>query len=29
MPYPQGSMAIRATIRSRKREDGFDIDIVW
>jgi hypothetical protein len=26
--YPQGSMAIRATIRSRKREDGFDIDIV-
>jgi hypothetical protein len=26
--YPHGSMAIRATIRSRKREDGFDIDIV-
>jgi hypothetical protein len=26
--YPQGSMAIRATIRSRKRADGFDIDIV-
>ncbi len=26
--YPQGSMAIRATIRSRKREEGFDIDIV-
>ena len=26
--YPQGSMAIRATIRSRKRQDGFDIDIV-
>jgi hypothetical protein len=26
--YPQGSMAIRATIRSRKRDDGFDIDIV-
>jgi hypothetical protein len=26
--YPQGSMAIKATIRSRKREDGFDIDIV-
>jgi hypothetical protein len=26
--YPQGSMAIRATIRSRKRKDGFDIDIV-
>ncbi len=27
MFYPQGSMAIRATIRSRKREDGFDIDL--
>jgi hypothetical protein len=26
--YPQGSMAIRATIRSRKHHDGFDIDIV-
>jgi hypothetical protein len=26
--YPQGSMSIRATIRARKREDGFDIDIV-
>jgi hypothetical protein len=26
--YPQGSMAIRATIRSRKRGDGYDIDIV-
>lgn len=26
--YPQGSMAIRATILSRKRADGFDIDIV-
>jgi len=26
--YPQGSMAIRATIRSRKRSDGYDIDIV-
>lgn len=26
--YPQGSMAIRATIRSRKRDDGYDIDIV-
>lgn len=26
--YPQGSMAIRATIQSRKRGDGFDIDIV-
>jgi hypothetical protein len=26
--YPQGSMAIRATIRSRRRDDGFDIDIV-
>jgi hypothetical protein len=26
--YPQGSMAIRATIRSRKREEGYDIDIV-
>lgn len=26
--YPQGSMAIRSTIRSRKREDGYDIDIV-
>jgi hypothetical protein len=26
--YPQGSMAIRATIRSRRREEGFDIDIV-
>ena len=26
--YPQGSMAIRATIMSRKRVDGFDIDIV-
>lgn len=26
--YPQGSMAIRATIRSRKRTDGYDIDIV-
>jgi hypothetical protein len=26
--YPQGSMAIRATIRSRKRADGYDIDIV-
>ncbi|MBN9266233.1 MAG: nucleotidyltransferase [Hyphomicrobium sp.] len=26
--YPQGSMAIRATITSRKRGDGYDIDIV-
>ena len=26
--YPQGSMAIRATIRSRKRDEGYDIDIV-
>ena len=26
--YPQGSMAIGATIRSRKRADGYDIDIV-
>jgi hypothetical protein len=26
--YPQGSMAIRATIKSRRRADGFDIDIV-
>lgn len=26
--YPQGSMAIRATIKSRKRDEGFDIDIV-
>lgn len=26
--YPQGSMAIRATIKSKKRGDGYDIDIV-
>src|SRR5215470_11729809 len=26
--YPQGSMAIGATIKSRKRGDGYDIDIV-
>lgn len=26
--YPQGSMAIRSTIRSRKRSEGYDIDIV-
>ncbi|WP_141701483.1 nucleotidyltransferase domain-containing protein [Methyloceanibacter marginalis] len=26
--YPQGSMAIRSTIKSRKRADGFDIDVV-
>lgn len=26
--YPQGSMAIKATIKSRRREDGYDIDIV-
>lgn len=26
--YPQGSMAIRSTIKARRREDGFDIDIV-
>ncbi len=26
--YPQGSMAIRATIRARRRDDGYDIDIV-
>lgn len=26
--YPQGSMAIRATIRTRKRDTGYDIDIV-
>jgi hypothetical protein len=26
--YPQGSMAIKATIKSRKRVDGYDIDIV-
>lgn len=26
--YPQGSMAIRATISSRKRSEGFDIDII-
>jgi len=26
--YTQGSMAIRATIKARRREDGFDIDIV-
>lgn len=26
--YPQGSMAIGATIRARKRDTGYDIDIV-
>lgn len=26
--YPQGSMAIGATIKARKREDGYDIDII-
>jgi hypothetical protein len=26
--YPQGSMAIKATIKSHRREEGFDIDIV-
>lgn len=26
--YPQGSMAIGATIKSKKRADGYDIDIV-
>jgi Second Messenger Oligonucleotide or Dinucleotide Synthetase domain len=26
--YPQGSMAIKATIKSRNNEDGYDIDIV-
>lgn len=26
--YPQGSMAVRATIKSHRREDGFDIDVV-
>jgi len=26
--YPQGSMAIGATIRAKRREDGYDIDIV-
>jgi hypothetical protein len=26
--YPQGSMAIGATIKSRKRSDGYDIDII-
>ena len=26
--YPQGSMAIGATIKAKWREDGFDIDIV-
>lgn len=26
--YPQGSMAIRATIRAKRRDDGFDIDII-
>jgi len=26
--YPQGSMAIRSTIKSHRRDDGFDIDIV-
>ncbi|CAA7617455.1 conserved hypothetical protein [Magnetospirillum sp. SS-4] len=26
--YPQGSMAIRATIKARKRDDGYDIDII-
>lgn len=26
--YPQGSMAIRATIRSHRRDNGYDIDIV-
>lgn len=26
--YPQGSMAIRSTIRTRKRDSGYDIDIV-
>lgn len=26
--YPQGSMAIRATIRARKRDSGYDIDLV-
>jgi hypothetical protein len=26
--YPQGSMAIRATIKSHRRDGGFDIDIV-
>lgn len=28
MFYPQGSMAIRATIKARKRIEGFDIDII-
>jgi hypothetical protein len=26
--YPQGSMAIRATIKSKRQADGYDIDIV-
>lgn len=26
--YPQGSMAIGATIRAKRRDDGFDIDII-
>lgn len=26
--YPQGSMAIRATIKSHRRDNGYDIDIV-
>ncbi len=26
--YPQGSMAIGATIKARRREDGYDIDII-
>ena len=26
--YPQGSMAIGATIKARRRDDGYDVDIV-
>lgn len=26
--YPQGSMAIRTTIKARKRDEGYDIDII-
>lgn len=26
--YPQGSMAISATIRAKRRDDGYDIDII-
>lgn len=26
--YPQGSMAIKSTVRSPKRDDGYDIDLI-